>query len=108
MKVVNNMRIGFKLYRSKNNELLDEGSIKVNLEDALENIPLEEQEKFRALCQFYKEKDPTFFANSIDREDAIEKNQKRLIQATNEFLSTTPLKELTGANIVRYFESVVL
>lgn len=36
------MRIGFKLYRSKNDELLDEGSIKVNLEDALENIPLED------------------------------------------------------------------
>ncbi len=71
-----------------------------------ENISLEDQEKFRALCQFYKEKDPTFFANSIDREDAIEKNQKRLIQATNEFLSTTPLKELTGANIVRYFEKM--
>ena len=44
MKVVNNMRIGFKLYRSKNNELLDEGSIKVNLEDALENIPLEDNQ----------------------------------------------------------------
>ena len=38
------MRIGFKLYRSKNNELLDEGSIKVNLEDALENIPLEDNQ----------------------------------------------------------------
>lgn len=44
MKVVNNMRIGFKLYRSKNNEILDEGSIKVNLEDALENIPLEDNQ----------------------------------------------------------------
>ena len=38
------MRIGFKLYRSKNNEILDEGSIKVNLEDALENIPLEDNQ----------------------------------------------------------------
>lgn len=44
MKVVNNMRIGFKLYRSKNNEILDEGSIKVNLEDALQNIPLEDNQ----------------------------------------------------------------
>ena len=44
MKVVNNMRIGFKLYRSKENELLDESSIKVNLEDALENIPLEDNQ----------------------------------------------------------------
>lgn len=38
------MRIGFKLYRSKNNEILDEGSIKVNLEDALQNIPLEDNQ----------------------------------------------------------------
>ena len=44
MKVVNNMRIGFKLYRSKNNEILDEGSIKVNLEDALQNTPLEDNQ----------------------------------------------------------------
>lgn len=44
MKVVNNMRIGFKLYRSKNNKILDEGSIKVNLEDALQNIPLEDNQ----------------------------------------------------------------
>ena len=28
----------------KNNEILDEGSIKVNLEDALENIPLEDNQ----------------------------------------------------------------
>ena len=66
MKVVNNMRIGFKLYRSKNNEILDEGSIKVNLEDALENIPLEDNQFINKLIEVLQNVLTTYIN---DRED---------------------------------------
>lgn len=35
------MKIGFKLFRSKNNQVLDEGYIQVKLENALKEVPLE-------------------------------------------------------------------
>ena len=73
----------------------------------LDFVDEKDYEKVRTLCTWINQHNPSFFSNSIGRNDIRKRNSQRILHEVESFFEQTPLKELTRDKVELYWKSLI-